>query len=65
MFANKTSNFVASWYRPPGGDLATLESQLMSFKSQLEKIKDIQLLPIFFLDSDFCHNYLHTPVVLK
>ena len=38
VFANKTSHFVASWYRPPGGDLATLESQLMSFKSQLEKI---------------------------
>ena len=41
MFANKTSHFVASWYRPPGGDLATLESQLMSFKSQLGKIKNI------------------------
>ena len=41
VFANKTSHFVASWYRPPGGDLAKLESQLMSFKSQLEKIKDI------------------------
>ena len=40
VFANKTSHFVASWYRPPGGDLATLESQLMLFKSQLEKIKD-------------------------
>ena len=26
---------------------------------------DIQLLPIIFLDSDFCHNYLHTPVVLN
>ena len=38
MFANKTSQFLASWYRPPGGDLATLESQLMSFRSQLEKI---------------------------
>ena len=32
VFANKTSHFVASWYRPPSGDLATLESQLMSFK---------------------------------
>ena len=41
VFANKTSDFVASWYHPPGGDLATLESQLMSFKSQFEKIKDI------------------------
>ena len=40
VFANKTSHFVASCYRPPGGDLTTLESQLMSFKSQLEKIKD-------------------------
>ena len=42
VFANKTSHFVASWYCPPGGDLATLESQLMLFKSQLEKIMDIQ-----------------------
>ena len=30
VFAYKTSHFVANWYRPPGGDLATLESQLMS-----------------------------------
>ena len=41
MFANKTSHFVASWYHPPGGDLARFESQLTSFKRQLEKIKDI------------------------
>ena len=32
--------FVASWYRPPEGDLARLESQLTPFKSQIEKIKD-------------------------
>ena len=25
----------------------------------------VQLLPKIFLDSDFCHNYLHTPVVLN
>ena len=41
MFANITSHFVASWYRPPGGHLDKLESQLTSFKNQLEKIKDI------------------------
>ena len=41
VFANKTSHFVASWYRPPSGDLARFESQLTSFKSQLENIKDI------------------------
>ena len=41
VFANKTSHFVASWYRPPGGDLDKLELKLTSFKSQLEKIKDI------------------------
>ena len=41
VFANKTSHFEASWYCPPGGDLDRLESQLTSFKSQLEKIKDI------------------------
>ena len=28
VFANKTSHFVASWYRPPGGDLEKLDSQL-------------------------------------
>ena len=43
MFANKTSHFVASWYRPPGWDLTKLESQLLSFKSQLEKIKDLHI----------------------
>ena len=41
VFANKTSHFVASWYRPPGGDLANFESQLTLFKRQLEKIKDL------------------------
>ena len=41
VFANRTSHFVASWYRPPGGDSEKLESQLKSFESQLEKIKDI------------------------
>ena len=28
LFANKTSHFVASWYRLPGGDLEELDSQL-------------------------------------
>ena len=41
VFANKTSYFVAGWYRPPGVDLTKLESQLMSFKRQLGKIKHI------------------------
>ena len=42
VFANKTSHaLLASWYRPSGGDLEKLESQLASFESQLEKIKDI------------------------
>ena len=41
VFANKTSHFVASSYRPPGGDLEKLDSQLKSLESQLEKIKDI------------------------
>ena len=26
VFANKTSHFVASWYRPPGGDSEKLKS---------------------------------------
>ena len=37
VFSNKTSHFVASRERPPGGYLTKLESQLMWFKSQLEK----------------------------
>ena len=41
MFANKTSHFVASWYRPPGWDLDEFETQLTSFKNQLEQIKHI------------------------
>ena len=41
VFANKTSHFGANWYCPPGGDLATFESQIKLFKSQLDKIKDI------------------------
>ena len=41
VFANKTPHFVASWFRPPGGDLEKLESQLALLESQLEKIKDI------------------------
>ena len=41
VFANKTSHFVASWYRPPGGDSEKIDSQLKSLESQLEKIKGI------------------------
>ena len=41
VFANKTSHFVASWYRPPGRDLDKLESQLTTFKRELENIKEI------------------------
>ena len=37
VFANKTSHFVAIWYRPPGGDLEKLDP----LESQLKKIKDI------------------------
>ena len=59
VFANKTSNSVASWYHPPGGDLEKLKSQLASFESQLEKIKDIhegnKLLSVHILgDFNFC-----------
>ena len=41
VFANKTSHFIASWYRLPGGDSEKLDSQLKSLESQFEKIKDI------------------------
>ena len=35
VFANKTSHFVTSWYRPPDGKVEVDEL----FKSQLEKVK--------------------------
>ena len=38
VFANKTSHFVASWYRPPDGKIEELEL----FKNQLEKVKTLQ-----------------------
>ena len=37
----QTKLLTANCYRPPGGDIDKLESQLTSFKNQLEKIKDI------------------------
>ena len=37
VFANKTSHFVASWYRPPDGKIEELEL----FKDQLEKVKTL------------------------
>ena len=37
VFANKTSHFVASWYRPPGGDLKKLDSQLKSLKQVAQR----------------------------
>ena len=39
VFANKTSHFVASWYRPPGGDLEKLDSQLKSLKNRLKRLR--------------------------
>ena len=39
VFANKTSHFVSSWYRPPGGDSAKLESQLMHSKVSLKRLR--------------------------
>ena len=37
VYANKTSHFVASWYRPPDGKIEELEL----FKDQLEKVKTL------------------------
>ena len=37
MFANKTSHFVTSWYRPPDRKVDELEL----FKNQLEKVKTL------------------------
>ena len=39
MFTNKTSHFVASWYQPPGRNLAELTSEIDLLRSQLQKIK--------------------------
>ena len=39
VFANKTSHFAASWYRPPGGDLEKLDSQLKSLKNSLKRLR--------------------------
>ena len=40
VFANKTSHFVASWYRPPGGDLDKRRSNV-SYKRLRIYIKAI------------------------
>ena len=39
VFTNKTSHFVASWYQPPGRNLAELTSEMNLLRSQLQKIK--------------------------
>ena len=39
VFTNKTSHFVASWYQPPGRNLAELTSEIGLLRSQLQKIK--------------------------
>ena len=39
VFTNKTSHFVASWYQPPGSNLAELTSEIDLLRSQLQKIK--------------------------
>ena len=39
VFANKTSNFVASWYQPPGRNLEELTSEIELLRSQLQRIK--------------------------
>ena len=38
-FTNKTSHVVASWYQPPGGNLAELTSEIDLLRIQLQKIK--------------------------
>ena len=39
VFTNKPSHFVASWYQPPGRNLAELTSKIDLLRSQLQKIK--------------------------
>ena len=40
VFANKTSHFVASWYRPPDDTLEKLENFDLLFREQLDKIRN-------------------------
>ena len=42
VFANKTSHFVASWYRPPDDTLEKLENFDLLFREQLDKIRNKQ-----------------------
>ena len=39
VFANKTSHFVASWYRPPGGDSENLSRNLRRSKVSLKRLR--------------------------
>ena len=39
VLTNKTSHFVASWYQPPGRNLAELTPEIDLLRSQLKKIK--------------------------
>ena len=39
VFSNRTSYFVASWYQPPGRNLAELTPEIDLLRSQLQKIK--------------------------
>ena len=39
VFANKTSHFVASWYRPPGGNLENLIRNLSRSKVSLKRLR--------------------------
>ena len=39
VFTNKTSHFVASWYQPPGRNLAELTPEIDLLRSRLQKIK--------------------------
>ena len=41
VFINKTSHLVASWYQPPGRNLAKLTSEIDLLRSQLQKRSNV------------------------
>ena len=58
VFANKTSHFVARWYRPPDDTLEQLEKIDLLYREQLDEIKNKHKsnTPVHFL-GDFNFRY--------
>ena len=65
VFANKTSHYVASWFRQPGG--ASEDFQM--FRDQLDHIRDQhkgkKILPLVSVLGDFHFRYIDWPDILN